>query len=98
MSDYTPGPWTYEPRGEVGDTGMTSWVVLAGEDNAAAFWCVEGENDVRLIVAAPEMAALLEELVEGFHSTLNSDEQKFDIAQQMSIWAEEILTRVKGES
>ena len=62
----TPGPWEVQPKGEIGDSGMTAWMVTAGEDNAAAFFTVEGFDDIDFIAHAradiPALCDAVEEL------------------------------------
>lgn len=60
MSGHTPGPWRYKPA-----TNLMHAVMSIG-DKIAIFKVAPDDSDARLMEAAPELLAALEEMVRWY--------------------------------
>lgn len=66
MSDHTPGPWRQHDdlRNRIIINGSAGYYVL----DACETWRMPNRDDVRLMAAAPELLAALQEMREQFTS------------------------------
>jgi hypothetical protein len=94
--------WTKKPCLKDGGSGNSFDVYGDSEDGQALVFCVEPWNadpiDCDILLAAPEMYEVLEEIKKGLRELMLSAEfDQIELLEQMENKAQSILSRIGGE-
>ena len=68
MSAHTPGPWFFEPVGNMGH-----YAIIDAEGFTVCNPSPMGQGNARLIVAAPDLLPLLQEMIDAVHAGDSGD-------------------------
>jgi len=93
MNAHTPGPWKLIDNGSVIMTSVLFEVQFGYEGECVAE-CIHTKEDARLIAAAPEMLAALEELVVLLEDVRSGD---YTVDYFTDRPARQAIAKAKGE-